>query len=105
MTSCLRLSKQAPLLILDGIEAHASTAWAQEKLYQLLNSRYLSQLPTVITTRVELEEIDPRIATRAADPRFGGPLRIDAPSYHQAKRPRTEAPPPRRKSSRETSEG
>jgi len=46
------------LLVLDDLGAHASTSWAHEKLYQLLNHRANAQLPTVITVRGHLEELD-----------------------------------------------
>jgi len=77
--------KRVPLLILDGLEGQTTTSWAQEKLYQLLNYRSVSQLPTVITTRLDLEDMDERIGSRMADPRLNTALKIDAPSYHPLK--------------------
>lgn len=59
--------REAPLLVLDDLGAHNSTPWAQEKLFQIINHRYNSRLPTVITTNQRLEEIDPRIASRLVD--------------------------------------
>ena len=63
----LEAIRSTPLLILDDLGAHNSTAWAQEKLFQILNHRYNGRLPTVITTNQRLEEMDPRIASRLAD--------------------------------------
>ncbi|MFQ6014634.1 MAG: ATP-binding protein [Anaerolineae bacterium] len=60
--------RNAPLLILDDLGTQSSTTWAQEKLYQIFNYRYNGQLPTVITTNRELEEIDPRLSSRMVDP-------------------------------------
>jgi DNA replication protein DnaC len=54
----------APLLILDDLGVQASTPWAKEKLDQLLNYRYIHELPTVITTSVPLNKLDDRIITR-----------------------------------------
>ncbi len=54
----------APLLVLDGLGAHSSTAWAQEKLQQIINHRFNAELPTVITTAVEIAELDPYIRSR-----------------------------------------
>ncbi len=51
--------KNAELLVLDDLGAHSSTAWAEEKLYQLIVHRYNSALPTVITSRVMLTDRDP----------------------------------------------
>jgi len=63
----LEAIREAPLLILDDLGAHNSTPWAQEKLFQIINHRYNSRLPTVITTNLRLVEIDPRIASRLVD--------------------------------------
>jgi len=60
----------ARLLILDDLGVQASTPWAKEKLDQLLNNRYIRELPTVITTSSAIEELDERIRTRLANPRL-----------------------------------
>jgi DNA replication protein DnaC len=56
--------RNAPLLILDDLGVQAGTPWAKEKLDQLLNHRYIHNLPTVITTSISLNKLDDRIATR-----------------------------------------
>lgn len=73
--------RTAPLLILDDLGAHSSTPWAAEKLYQILNHRYNSRLPTVITSNQGLEELDPRITSRMTDPDFGIVFTILAPDF------------------------
>ena len=73
--------RSAPLLVLDDLGTHSATPWAQEKLYQLLNHRYNARLPTVITTSLTLEEIDPRLRARILDPRRVTIFAIVAPSY------------------------
>ena len=55
---------EAPLLILDGLGAHSSTPWAEEKLQQVINHRFNAELPTVITTASDLAELDPYIRSR-----------------------------------------
>ncbi len=60
--------KNAPLLILDDLGTQSSTPWAQEKLFQIINHRYNSRLPTVVTTNTPIEEIDERLRTRLTDP-------------------------------------
>ena len=55
---------EAPLLILDGLGAHSSTPWAEEKLQQIMNHRFNAELPTVITTATELAELDPYTRSR-----------------------------------------
>lgn len=56
-----------PLLVLDDLGTESPTPWAQEKLYQLINHRYLHKLCTVITTNNDLQEIDARIHSRLVD--------------------------------------
>jgi len=73
--------RTAPLLILDDLGTQSSTPWAQEKLYQILNYRYNAQLPTVITTNRELEEIDARLRSRMADPALCSIYTILAPDF------------------------
>ncbi len=77
--------RSAPLLILDDLGAHASTPWAQEKLFQLLNHRYNAQLPTVITTNQRLEELDPRLRSRLQDVGLVNHVLILAPDYRVGK--------------------
>lgn len=55
------------LLILDDLGTQASTPWAREKLYQLVNHRYNRRLPTVITMNEEVEEVDGRLWSRIND--------------------------------------
>lgn len=62
--------RTAPILILDDLGSHSSTAWAQEKLYQLFNYRYNFNLPTVVTTNLPLESIEPRLASRLGEARL-----------------------------------
>jgi DNA replication protein DnaC len=73
--------KTASLLVLDDLGTELASPWAKEKLYQLFNYRYNARLPTVITTSHELEEIDPRLATRMRDQRMGKLFAILAPAY------------------------
>jgi len=92
--------KKAPLLILDDFGEHASTPWAQEKLYQVINYRYNARLPTVITTCLALEELEPRIGSRMADPRISASINIDVPDYRSDLAPSHRKMPQRAKRSR-----
>jgi DNA replication protein DnaC len=73
--------RTAPLLILDDLGAHSGTSWAQEKLYQIVNYRYNAQLPTVITTNYELEDLDPRLRSRIAELEWSSVVHILAADY------------------------
>jgi DNA replication protein DnaC len=59
--------RSIPLLVLDDLGTQNTTPWAAEKLYQILNYRYNSELPTVITTNQNLADMDPRLASRLKD--------------------------------------
>lgn len=73
--------KTASLLVLDDLGTESATAWAREKLYQLINHRYAAQLPTVVTTATPIPEIDPKLATRLLDTRNCTFFVLEAPSY------------------------
>jgi DNA replication protein DnaC len=60
--------RNAPLLLLDDLGSQSGTAWADEKLFQLINHRYNACLPTVITTNLTVNNIDARLASRLTDP-------------------------------------
>ncbi len=70
--------RTAPLLVLDDLGGHSSTPWAQEKLYQVLNYRHLSQLPTVVTIGVQPESLDERWQSRIWDPQLAGSYALGA---------------------------
>lgn len=76
--------RSSPLLILDDLGSQSATPWAQEKLFQLLNYRYNAQLPTVLTTNKELEEIDMRLRSRLADVTLCEIVAIQAPDFRQS---------------------
>lgn len=76
--------RSAPLLILDDLGTHAATQWAQEKLFQIINHRYNAELPTIITTNHDLEEIDLRMRSRLVDPAISKIVTILAPDYRQS---------------------
>ncbi len=81
--------KKASLLILDDLGTESATAWAREKLYQLFNYRYNARLPTVITTAMPIEEIDPRLATRMLDGSRCAFFVLEVPSYRGGIKPKT----------------
>jgi len=59
--------RNVPLLVLDDLGVQSSTAWAKEKLDQLLNHRYTRRLPTVVLSIVPVDELDDRLRTRLRD--------------------------------------
>ncbi len=61
--------KNVSVLVLDDIGAHNGTLWAEEKLFQVVNHRYLNGLPTILTSAVPLERLDGRLQSKLTDPR------------------------------------
>ncbi len=60
--------REAELLVLDDLGSEQNSPWASEKLFQLLNYRYNSRFPTVITTNsMRLQTVDERIRSRLMD--------------------------------------
>lgn len=79
--------RHAPLLLLDDLGTESTTAWAREKLFQVVNSRYNAHLPTVFTSNVAITQIDPRIASRMHDAALGAEIiMMTAGDYRQRKR-------------------
>jgi DNA replication protein DnaC len=77
--------RNADLLVMDDFGTQNATAWAQEKLFQIINYRYINKLPTVITTNLILDEIESRIRSRLQDSDFVKHIRISAPDYRRPK--------------------
>ena len=71
--------RRAPLLVLDDLGTESATAWAKEKLFQLLNHRYVARMPTIITTARAIEDLDPKIHIRLLDSRLCDIFAISAP--------------------------
>ena len=94
--------KTVPLLIMDDLGAETSTAWAEEKLYQIVVHRHEARLPTVITSAFsidELEEAKPRVGSRLMDMNVVVWQPITAHNYRDQRRARgprpTDSPPQR----------
>lgn len=75
--------RNAPLLVLDDLGTENATPWAREKLYQIINHRYVEQMPTVITTNVDVRKIDDRIVSRMLDHRLTQLIEIDSDDFRR----------------------
>lgn len=73
--------RNAPILVLDDLGVENPSQWAQEKLYQLFNHRYSLRLPTIITTNVDVDNLDPRIRSRLLDVDLVRRVVIKAPDF------------------------
>jgi DNA replication protein DnaC len=75
--------RNASLLVLDDFGTQNATGWAQEKLFQIINYRYINKLPLVLTTNLSIDEIDARVRSRLADRELVTDVRINAPDYRR----------------------
>lgn len=75
--------RTAPLLVMDDFGTQNATTWAQEKLFQILNYRYINRLPLVVTTNLLLDQIEGRIRSRLEDPELVTRVFMQAPDYRR----------------------
>ena len=75
----------APMLVLDGLGTQSPTPWAQEKLQQIFNRRANAQLPTIVTTSMNVSEIDPYISSRMTDTDLSRVLEFPAHALEPAR--------------------
>ena len=75
--------RNAQLLVLDDFGTQNATGWAQEKLFQIINYRYINKLALVVTTNLAMDEIEARIRSRLQDPELVTNVRISAPDYRR----------------------
>lgn len=75
--------RQSPLLIMDDFGTQSATPWAKEKLFQIINYRYINKLPLVVTTNLMLGEIEGRIRSRLEDKALTKHVYIEANDYRQ----------------------
>ncbi|MBM3926352.1 MAG: AAA family ATPase [SAR202 cluster bacterium] len=81
--------KTVPLLILDDMGAESSTAWAQEKMFQITVHRHNHRLPMVITTNLSMEQMEkaqPRLASRLKDVTLVNWLPLAAPDRRDSQK-------------------
>lgn len=58
--------EQPFLLVLDDLGAEKGTDWAAEQLYRVIDARYDSRLPTIVTSNQDRDRIDERLRSRLA---------------------------------------
>jgi DNA replication protein DnaC len=75
--------RNAHLLVLDDFGTQNATGWAQEKLFQIVNYRYINKLSTVVTTNLAMDEIEARIRSRLSDPDLVTAVRMSAPDFRR----------------------
>ena len=77
--------REISLLILDDFGTQNATPWAQEKIFQIMNHRYVNQLPTVVTSNMLVNDFEGRIRSRLQDPYLVTIVKIQAPDFRNPK--------------------
>lgn len=82
----LELLKTMDVVILDDLGAERNTEWVTERLYLIINARYGEMPPTIITSNLELEELEKlpgweRITSRLFE--MCHLVRVDGPDYRK----------------------
>jgi DNA replication protein DnaC len=62
-TDVLNTVRDASLLVLDDLGVEYKTAWAYEKLYAIIDTRYRANRPLIITTNFSLDALRENLAT------------------------------------------
>ncbi len=61
------LMRRSALLLLDDLGAMRETEYGAERIRLILNWRYSYQLPTIVTSDEDLEDCEPRLASRMGE--------------------------------------
>lgn len=80
--------RSAEFLVLDDLGTENTSAWAREKLFQIIDYRYVARLPTVITTANNLETLNERIRSRIQDDRLCRIFALTGTSYAERRKRR-----------------
>jgi DNA replication protein DnaC len=60
----LDTAREVPLLILDDLGAHNYTDWTRNKIFTIINYRLNYLLPTIITSNINLEDLEEYLGER-----------------------------------------
>ncbi len=66
-----------PLLALDDLGAENPTPWVRDRLYTLVNRRYLDQRPMIVTSNLSLEALADRLGERTVSRLWGASLVVN----------------------------
>jgi DNA replication protein DnaC len=77
----LEALRRCDLLVLDDLGAEHAKEWAGERVDRIVDWRYISRLPLVVTTNAKSEDLAPRVASRLGDHRRSVVIQIAASDY------------------------
>lgn len=63
---------RADLLVLDDLGAEKATEWTAERLYAIVNDRWLARRPTIVTTNLAPPQLAAAVGERLASRLLGG---------------------------------
>lgn len=63
-TDLIRKFASVSLLVLDDLGAEKVSDWVREVLYRIIDERWLEQKPMIVTTNLNLKELEERIGER-----------------------------------------
>ena len=72
----LRELADVPLLVLDDLGAENPSAWARDRIYDLVNRRYLAGRPLIVTTNHGPQALAEALSERAVSRLWGTSLRV-----------------------------
>lgn len=82
---------ELPLLALDDLGTENPTPWARDRLYTLVNRRYLGRQPTIVTTNRSPEELADRLGERTVSRLWGTSLVVNFRGADYRERAKREA--------------
>jgi DNA replication protein DnaC len=74
-------------LVLDDLGAENASPWAREKLYQILNQRYIYRYLTIITSNVPPTMMEERLLSRLSDEKLVKQVKLHIPDYRSQNDP------------------
>jgi DNA replication protein DnaC len=76
---------RADLLVLDDLGAVQTTEWTRDKIFQLVDGRYLAQSPLVVTSNNPSAQLERDLGLRTMDriTEICRPLAMLGPSYRR----------------------
>lgn len=80
-TERMQKVRGVPYLIIDDLGADQPSAWVKDRLFQIIDYRYLKRMPTIITSSKKLESLEDRLITRLLDQRVCMQAELDVRSY------------------------
>jgi len=82
---------ELPLLALDDLGSENPTRWVRDRLYTLINRRYLAGRPMIVTTNLSLEALADRLGERTVSRLWGTSLVINFRGADYRERAKREA--------------